>query len=98
MKIAFLSKGHRGFGLKFSLLNSLRSKRSIPASAIIAPLSVQYLIEGNKNSQSLSFSIFSRDLRKLLLAATPPESTTWFKLKSINAFFVLYNKQSMAAS
>ena len=57
MKTAFLSRGHLGRGLKFNLLNLFLSNLSIPASAIIAPLSVQYLIEGNKNSQSSIFQV-----------------------------------------
>ena len=61
MNTAFLSSGHLGRGLKFNLLNLFLSNLSIPARAIIAPLSVQYLIEGNKNSQSSIFQALSSD-------------------------------------
>src|SRR6185312_12302292 len=66
------ANGQRGRGAKSSASTMPRRKRSIPAQAIIAPLSVQNLIGGaTRRTPSPS----SRP-RRLVLAATPPATTS----------------------
>ena len=69
------SNGQRGFGLMFKSDVNPALKRSIPAQAIIAALSVQSAMGGATNVRPLLVASSSSRVLKYAFAATPPATT-----------------------
>src|SRR6185436_1628867 len=70
-------------------VRSPRSIRQAPATAIIAPLSVHRSMDGNRTRSPASAPAFSIRSRNLVLATTPPPSSTVSTRRSRAASMVL---------
>jgi hypothetical protein len=86
------SKLHRALGLKLTSSIVPELKRSSPAKAIIAALSVHNFIGGATKLYKYSCETNSRVDLKTLLAATPPATTKFLPVAifsySLIAYFV----------
>src|ERR1700691_546384 len=92
------SKGQRGRGAKSSPSVSPALKRSIPAQAIIAALSVQSAGGGSTSTQPVFAARPASPWRRRALAATPPDATRWrapgcFARKTSSAWAVRSSRQ-----
>src|SRR5215204_1451538 len=79
-------------------VRSPRDSRQAPATAIIAPLSVHRSIDGNRTRSPTSAPAFSIRSRNLVLATTPPPSSTVSTRRSRAASMVFATWTSTMAS